>query len=333
METQKFSSNGIENLTLLLVYLTSWDENKKKEYGDRPILRSWKNHDFNILDSLIKKGLIRYGSKTKSVYLTENGIQKALNFASRLSFSAEVSAEQILVNGEKLDLIVECRDVKRAYGRREGDKYRIVMPSRYSEQQKQEHINWFRNNIQRKKPAVSRGKFIQTYRDFKTGDVLDFGDTKYAIKIDFVDKQSSSAKLVQGTIHLLITSNIPDENKKIHINNLIRRIVSAQRAHILKHKIEELNKKYFNVKFNNIRWSKQSSRWGSCSENGNINISYRLLFAPTDVLESVCIHELAHLIESNHSENFWRLVETAMPNYKEKAEWLDVHGNKLEQPL
>jgi len=65
---------------------------------------------------------------------------------------------------------------------------------------------------------------------------------------------------------------------------------------------------------NKIFFKNAKSRWGSCSEAGNINVSTRLLFAPDEVLESVCIHELAHLIERNHSEKFWALVEQAMPN-------------------
>ena len=69
--------------------------------------------------------------------------------------------------------------------------------------------------------------------------------------------------------------------------------------------------------------------WGSCSEKGNINISTRLLFAPEDVLEYVCIHELAHLIEQNHSEKFWQLVKNAMPNYQEKRKWLKENGDSI----
>jgi predicted metal-dependent hydrolase len=52
------------------------------------------------------------------------------------------------------------------------------------------------------------------------------------------------------------------------------------------------------------------------------------LVAPEDVLEYVCIHELAHLVEYNHSKRFWSLVEKAMPDYKEKREWLKKNGYK-----
>jgi predicted metal-dependent hydrolase len=46
------------------------------------------------------------------------------------------------------------------------------------------------------------------------------------------------------------------------------------------------------------------------------------LFAPKDVFDYICIHELAHLVEQNHSDKFWALVEKAMPDYMEKEKWL-----------
>ena len=49
------------------------------------------------------------------------------------------------------------------------------------------------------------------------------------------------------------------------------------------------------------------SNWGSCSHNGNINLSTRLLFAPEAVQDYVIVHELAHLVEPNHSDRFWAL--------------------------
>ena len=328
MNIEKLFSKDIENLTLLLIYATACDENKKKEHGDKPILRTHKGYDFNILDSLIKSGFIRHGSKEKSVYLTEAGILTAKNIISRLSVSPEVVDSTVLIDGEENGIVVEHKDIKNAYARIADGKLFISMPSKYSEQQKQETITWFKQGFERKKGR--KGRFTEHFKEFKDGDILDLGDKKYTIKIDFIDKRGSSAKLIKGIIHLLISSGLSTEHAKMHISDLIRRITSRQKSHFLRQKISELNNAHFNVQFNDVKWKKQSSRWGSCSEGGNINISYRLLFAPQDVLEYVCIHELAHRIEQNHSEKFWQLVEKAMPNYKEKEEWLSAQGHELD---
>lgn len=66
-----------ENLALLLLQASCWDENPKRKYGDKPILRAWKNIPFEILDSLSEKGFISDSRKSKSVFLTEEGIRKA----------------------------------------------------------------------------------------------------------------------------------------------------------------------------------------------------------------------------------------------------------------
>lgn len=70
-------NEDIENLTLLLAYLTSWDENPKKQYGDKPIMRAWKGYDFDILNSLENKGYITQSRGAKSLHITDKGLNKA----------------------------------------------------------------------------------------------------------------------------------------------------------------------------------------------------------------------------------------------------------------
>ena len=71
------------------------------------------------------------------------------------------------------------------------------------------------------------------------------------------------------------------------------------------------------------------SRWGSCSSAGNINYSWRLIMAPSDVLNYVCAHEVADLAELNPSSKFWSVVEQLFPNYDQQRNWLKVHGENL----
>ena len=71
------------------------------------------------------------------------------------------------------------------------------------------------------------------------------------------------------------------------------------------------------------------SRWGSCSSKGNLNFSWRLLLAPEAVLEYVVAHEVAHLLELNHSPAFWAHVATVCPDWKAQRAWLRKHGREL----
>lgn len=73
----------------------------------------------------------------------------------------------------------------------------------------------------------------------------------------------------------------------------------------------------------------QKTRWGSCSSRGTLSFNYRLVFAPPEVLDYVVVHELCHLTHMNHSRDFWRMVESVMPDYKIQKRWLRDHGHEL----
>lgn len=80
------------------------------------------------------------------------------------------------------------------------------------------------------------------------------------------------------------------------------------------------------VEYNDILISDLKYRWGSCTLKGNLNFNWRLIKAPQFVINYVVIHELAHLLELNHSERFWNIVRVQMPNYLEAKEWLKGSG-------
>lgn len=103
--------------------------------------------------------------------------------------------------------------------------------------------------------------------------------------------------------------------KKIGKNE-ITRIAQEYAAHIGK-------------RVNRVSVRDTRSRWGSCSSTGNLSFSWRLIFAPREVMEYVVAHEVAHLKHMNHSTNFWNLVEFLCPDYEVAKEWLRLHGKHL----
>lgn len=71
------------------------------------------------------------------------------------------------------------------------------------------------------------------------------------------------------------------------------------------------------------------SRWGSCTSDGRLAFSWRLIHAPPVVLEYVAAHECAHLIEMNHSDRFWALVQHTFGDHTPARRWLKRHGSGL----
>ena len=73
----------------------------------------------------------------------------------------------------------------------------------------------------------------------------------------------------------------------------------------------------------------QKTRWGSCSSKGNLNFNCLLMLTPPEVIDSVVVHEVCHLLEMNHSKRFYEHVYRVYPEYKKHHSWLKKHGPEL----
>jgi predicted metal-dependent hydrolase len=73
------------------------------------------------------------------------------------------------------------------------------------------------------------------------------------------------------------------------------------------------------------------SRWGSCSPDGRLMFSWRLILAPPSVLTYVAAHEVAHLVELNHSSAYWAVVSRIYPGWQPQRAWLHEHGQALHR--
>ena len=83
------------------------------------------------------------------------------------------------------------------------------------------------------------------------------------------------------------------------------------------------------VSYGRITVRNQKTRWGSCSAKKNLNFNWKLMLAPPDVLDYVVVHELCHLVHMDHSQAFWALVGSVLPDYRVRRRWLKEHGDEL----
>ena len=167
-------------------------------------------------------------------------------------------------------------------------------------------------------------------KQYKDGQEINMRNERYILKIKYLNKTGSSAGIEGNIISLSVSSNLDDEKRAKHISTLISRCLARKKLPEVRKRIEELNTLHFQKDIKKVFLKYNQSNWGSCSQKGNINISTRMLFAPQEVFDYICVHELAHLIEQNHSDKFWALVEKAMPNYMEKEKWLKENRNLCE---
>ena len=100
-------------------------------------------------------------------------------------------------------------------------------------------------------------------------------------------------------------------------------------ARDIEQRVRAINDQTLRANIGRISLKSVVSRWGSCSPDNNIMISNRLLLAPTEILDHVIIHELAHTVHRDHSRQFWRVVAQYDPAMKEKNDWLKQNGHTL----
>lgn len=158
----------------------------------------------------------------------------------------------------------------------------------------------------------------------ENGDILYYLGEKKVLTVIREDRQRARIKCVKDRLILSVPYHADYEDKSAQIEKWYRK----EAAIVLKQKAEHYGK-VLSVKFEEIRIKDQKSRWGSCSSKGNINFNYRIIMAPDEVCDYVVIHELCHLVHMNHSKDFWNLVESVCPSYKQCIKWLQENGKQL----
>lgn len=95
-----------------------------------------------------------------------------------------------------------------------------------------------------------------------------------------------------------------------------RKRLSAEAKKIADERVAYFNQ-FYKFHYGNIFIKNQKTRWGSCSSKRNLNFNYRIATLSQELQDYLIVHELCHLKEFNHSQNFWKLVEQKIPNYRE----------------
>ena len=161
---------------------------------------------------------------------------------------------------------------------------------------------------------------------FHPGDTLLFKGTRHVIRLSsdqrgavWLDPESERPTIRVAGLREHTPRRVEDWLKKQARTQIIRR-VNALTAEL-------------GVTATRITVRDTASRWGSCSPSGAISLSWRLIMAPSSVLNYVCAHEVAHLKEMNHGRRFWRLVErlTGPEEAATAQEWLRLNGTELHR--
>ncbi|MCR1935174.1 M48 family metallopeptidase [Clostridium tepidum] len=150
----------------------------------------------------------------------------------------------------------------------------------------------------------------------------------YCLEVKEVKSLYFKLEIGDNKFIIYINSGILKDKREKIIKDNLEKFYKQQAQKVL----EERTDYYSNilgVKPKNITIKNQKTLWGSCSSKRNINYNYKIIMAPLKILDYIVVHELCHLVHMNHSKNFWSLVESIIPDYKERRNWLKVNGYKF----
>ncbi len=198
---------------------------------------------------------------------------------------------------------------------RAGGKLIIRAPHRVSASRIAQVIEKKRNWI------LTKQKLLQDYHAEKVDTKK---DTFYYMGKEYpVEASNSAEKQIDFQDRFIIQSDLLPFKQELMVHwykfqakiYLIKRTMELSQSH--------------GVKINQVKISSARRRWGSCSSNRNINLAWRMIQLPKDIIDYVIIHELAHINEMNHSKQFWLRVEEMMSDYKSKEKWLKNNSHKF----
>lgn len=160
---------------------------------------------------------------------------------------------------------------------------------------------------------------LKSSRQFKRISLKIYGDGLFVVSkpkivgISFVEKFiKSKSKLIMEKLEKI---NIPNVGLKLAERRERYLIYKEPARRLIEKKVLYFSQIY-DFSHNKISIRNQTTRWGSCSKNGNLSFNYKIIFLSDNMINYIIIHELCHLKEFNHSNRFWDLVSSIIPNYK-----------------
>jgi predicted metal-dependent hydrolase len=173
--------------------------------------------------------------------------------------------------------------------------------------------------IYKKINGINKYPVPKPYKEFVSGESILFLGRNYKLQI----VNDNFEGVVFENNFLISRSN------RINANNLLRNFYLKQAEEkIIPRVIRFANR--LGVKYEKISILDLKYRWGSCTSKHNLNFNWRIIMAPVYVIDYIIVHELAHLIESNHTREFWNIISVQLPYYKKAKNWLKENGNLLE---
>lgn len=137
-----------------------------------------------------------------------------------------------------------------------------------------------------------------------------FSTHTFDLRLTKSDLQGVYTTLKDGILQISFPSHsdVKSADNQSYIRSIIESCCRSEAKRILPGRVRELAKLH-GFEVGNIKINKSRSRWGSCSIEKNINLSYFCMMLPNQLIQLIILHELCHTVEMNHGDRFWALLD------------------------
>lgn len=212
--------------------------------------------------------------------------------------------------------------VKSAKIQVENGEVEVIVPRTLPEERIKKLLEDKKGWIKQKIALHPEAKAISE-KQYVSGEAFSYLGRNYRLKV--TEGELTPIKLVQGCL----TMSAP---KGASESKIIKGALTSWFRRRAELKLREKLIRYspiVGVETNGYKVKYFQSRWGSCTPRGRVDFNWKIIMAPNRVVDYVVVHELCHLKQHDHSPQFWRLVESVMPDYLECKQWLRLNGQTL----
>lgn len=216
--------------------------------------------------------------------------------------------------------VIRTNRIKTATVKVDEGKVSVVIPMNLSDSRIKELVTkktrWIREKI-----LLHRQSAPSKSKEYVSGESFTYLGRNYRLKVE--TGKTRSVKLKNGKLIVTLPKKSSDKIQEA--------MTQWYREHA-EQKLREKSERYaklIGVQPKSVSIKTFKSRWGSCHKNGDVQFNWKIVIAPNRIVDYVVVHELCHMMQHNHSPNFWKCVEKYFPEYLECKEWLMNNGKYL----
>ncbi|HOP93658.1 MAG TPA: SprT family zinc-dependent metalloprotease [Acetivibrio thermocellus] len=205
------------------------------------------------------------------------------------------------------------------------DKVSVVAPLGTSEEVIEDKVRSRAVWIIQKLYTFRDMEYRRISREYVNGESFMYLGRNYSLQIQIdANARKTEVELYQGKFRI----TAPSKNE-----DMIRQAMEQWYREKTLEKVSEriqYYQRFFRKKPAGVKVKEQRKRWASCTSKDELLFNWRCVMAPSHVLDYIVVHEMCHMYYKNHSQEFWDMLASIIPDYERRKDWLKKYGVRMD---